>query len=199
MSLRRVATELNARTMSLYSFIARKEDLFDLMADEAVAEVLFTGPVPADWSEGLRTIARRTRETCLRHRWAAEVLWRRPRLGPNGVRHVEQSLAVVASLPVDDATRWRYLQAVDGYTIGQVLREWRDEAVARDQGMTRTQWRASVRDYLQAYVGSGDYPHLAASGAADALGDGDPAASFEAGLDLVIAGIAAELADRQRG
>ena len=46
-SVRRVAAELNARPMSLYSFFERKDDLIDLMVDFVQGEMLVDQGVPA--------------------------------------------------------------------------------------------------------------------------------------------------------
>jgi AcrR family transcriptional regulator len=71
-SIRRVASELQARAMSLYTYIERKEDLFDLMADEVAAEVLVPGELPRDWREATVVIARPAGSRATRGRGASE-------------------------------------------------------------------------------------------------------------------------------
>src|SRR4051794_41896312 len=58
-SIRRVAAALGARPMSLYTHIAAKDDLVDLMADAVVGEVLIDDP-PAAWRGALRVMAGRS-------------------------------------------------------------------------------------------------------------------------------------------
>jgi hypothetical protein len=48
--------------------------------------------------------------------------------------------------------------------------------------------------YLERVVASGEYPHLTRAGGAGLIGEQDPERTFEAGLDLLIAGIAATVA-----
>src|ERR1700753_976899 len=62
-SIRRLATRLGARPMSLYSHIERKGDLIDLMVDEVIAgSILPESPPSGDWRDDLRRIAQSTRE-----------------------------------------------------------------------------------------------------------------------------------------
>src|ERR1700755_1415038 len=69
-SIRRLATKLSARPMSLYSHIERKGDLIDLMVDEVMGGSVLPGPVPSDdWRDDLRRIAQRTRENTRAHPW----------------------------------------------------------------------------------------------------------------------------------
>src|ERR1700760_1242883 len=87
-SIRRLATKLGARAMSLYSHIERKGDLIDLMVDEVMGgAILPDGPPLDDWREGLRQIAQRTRESTRAHPWMIAAAFRRPFLRPHALRH----------------------------------------------------------------------------------------------------------------
>jgi AcrR family transcriptional regulator len=180
--------------MSLYSHITSKQDLLDLMLDEVLGEFIVPGTIPADWRAALRAIARRSRAAGLRHPWLGALIARRPRLGPNGIRHAEQSLAAVATLEADEQTKRVILTAVDDYTLGRVQREIVARELPKRQGFTDTAWRAEAAAYLDRVLASGQYPHLASSGGAGVIAEQDPERTFEAGLDLLIAGIAATIA-----
>src|SRR3954449_4175411 len=67
-SIRRVAAALGARPMSLYTHIAAKDDLVDLMADAVVGEVLVEDP-PAGWRAALGAMAERSWRTFVAHPW----------------------------------------------------------------------------------------------------------------------------------
>jgi AcrR family transcriptional regulator len=120
-SIRRVAAKLAVRPMSLYTHIASKEDLIALMLNEAVADVLLPEPLPDDWREALRAIAHRSYHQFLAHPWALEALGRASRIGPNLLRHGEQSEAAVAPLGLARDDAWHVLRLVDAYTIGQAM------------------------------------------------------------------------------
>src|SRR5690242_21950187 len=66
-SIRRLATKLETRPMSLYTHIEHKGELVDLMIDESMGETHLPGEVPADWREALRQIAHRSRDAARTH------------------------------------------------------------------------------------------------------------------------------------
>ncbi len=78
-----------------------------------------------DWRAALRAIAQRTRAMFERHPWLIDTAGRRPLVTPNQLRHVEQSIAVVAELDVGRDTAIAMVMAVDDYTIGHVFRRSR--------------------------------------------------------------------------
>ena len=127
-SIRRVAAELGAGTMSLYRYISAKADLVALMDDAIMGESLIPGELPTDWREALAMIARSTRAALLRHPWAVQALQGRGAaaqdgsFGPNGLRHFEQSLAALATAPLDTLAKFDLLTIVDDYVFGHVLR-----------------------------------------------------------------------------
>jgi AcrR family transcriptional regulator len=194
-SIRRIATKLEARPMSLYSHIEHKGELVDLMIDEAMGEALLPGEVPEDWREALRQIAQSTRAAARAHPWMIATAFRRPLLGPKALRHIDQSLAAVSTLDLPFERKRAVLLAVDTYTLGyvrwEVLAPWRTNRCGA--GHDELPSGEQIDAYLAEQVASGEYPHLAAIAAAD-LTLGVKAESFEAGLEWLLAGIAAEVA-----
>ncbi|CAJ60621.1 MULTISPECIES: TetR/AcrR family transcriptional regulator [Frankia] len=188
-SIRRVAAALDARPMSLYSHFDRKDDLLALMNDQVAAEVIVPEPLPTDWRDALRAIAHRTRDSSLRHPWVLQTLACHPRLGPNGLRHAEQSAAAVAALPLPPRRRAAMLRAVDTYTLGHVTAELRER-----QGYLGGADRAEVQRYLTGVLDGGQYPHLAQFHSQDLVLVGENARdSFAEGLEWLLAGIAAAI------
>jgi AcrR family transcriptional regulator len=125
-SMRRIAARLGAGTMSLYRYIATKADLLALIDDALRGEALAPEPLPAGWREALTLVARQTRDAYLRHPWAVRVLPGGPAAdttlaGPNGLRHAEQSLAALASAPLDMDAKADLLAIVDDYVFGHLL------------------------------------------------------------------------------
>ncbi len=191
-SIRRVATELKARPMSLYSFFSRKDDLVDLMLDRIMGEMLLD-TVPGDWQEALRAIARRTRQVGERHPWLMFALSQRPSIGPNAARHAEQSLAAVASLDLDSARVRSLLVAVDIYTVGAGTIALAERQMQQRDQLTESQWRATTEAYFQRLTETDDLPHLAKLGSPVLLRRGDEDDAFEDGLNWLLAGFAATL------
>lgn len=202
-SIRRLATRLGARPMSLYSHIERKGDLIDLMVDEVIGgAVLPESPPSGDWRDDLRRISQRTRENLRAHPWMIAVAFRRPFIGPNALRHIDQSLAAVSELPLPPERKRAVLLAVDTYTLGFV--RW--ELKAMQGAESGTSPCAAIDDdgpsgaeidaYIAAQAASGDYPHLHELGGKKSMSLGVKAEAFQTGLDWLIAGIEAEVGAR---
>jgi hypothetical protein len=77
------------------------------------------------------------------------------RVGPNMLRHSDQSIAALASLDVDPAWKWRLMTAVADYSTGFAIRE------AREREAARTGQSELLQPYLRQLADSGDFPHLA--------------------------------------
>lgn len=198
-SIRRLATKLDARPMSLYSHIDRKGDLIDLMVDEVMAGAVIPGGPPTDdWREALRQIAQRTRESTRAHPWMIAAAFRRPFLGPNALRHIDQSLAAVSELPLSPERKRAVLLAVDTYTLGFVRWEvMPPEAERAGSCAGRSEAPPSAAEidaYLAAQAATGDYPHLAKFVGKE-MGLSVKAEKFEIGLEWLLAGIEAEVGD----
>lgn len=197
-SIRRVAAALETRPMGLYSHIARKDDLLELMLDRVVGSEL-DGDLPAAWRAALTELARRTRAVALAHPWIVSALGRRRSFGPSALRHAEQSLEAVAELGLEPAQARDVAAAVDTYVIGHLLTELGARDAVRRSTVPTAAWRSSMRDYLEDEIAAGDLPRLAGLGPDGLLDDGDAEAAFERGLEWLLAGIEASLGRAERG
>ncbi|MEW1911031.1 TetR/AcrR family transcriptional regulator [Kitasatospora sp. NPDC085895] len=207
-SLRKVGAALDAGPMRLYRYLSTKEELLDLMADAVHGEIAApdadapdagapdadSGGTDGDWRAVLRASAHRTRRAALRHPWFADLLGGRPGLGPNALGNRETVLAALYGAPgflgIDAVLR--AVGTVDDYLVGALRRETAELRAERDTGLDKDAWRRSEGPYLSRMLAAGNYPALAA-----AVRYGthtDPATAFEAGLDVVLDGIAAGLA-----
>jgi AcrR family transcriptional regulator len=182
-SMRNVARSLGVGAMTLYSYVASKDDLLDLVFDELMGELLLPEPLPEDWREALSAIARRTRDVWLRHPWIASSIGERAGFGPNAMRHVEQSLAAVEGLGVDGADAMAILGAVDDYALGHTMRRVLQQADRSEEQ------RAVMEAYWADMLASGEFPRLARI--AEGPWELDHDERFERGLQWVLDGIAA--------
>ena len=195
-SIRRVAAELGAGTMTLYRYISAKADLITLMDDAIMGESLIPDrELPGDWRDAVAAIARATRDALLRHPWAVQALQgsggagQQGAFGPNGIRHFEQSLAAVATAPLDTTSKLDLLTIVDDYVFGHVLRAGEQEA--RSASATPED-AAAIAGYIEGLLATGDYPRiaeLADDPAARSLGaPGELDRRFERGLQALLDG-----------
>ena len=196
-SMRRIAAELGAGTMSLYRYVETKDDLLDLMADQVMGEDGPGGPRTGEWRTDLRRIAVDYRRLMLRHPWVLPIAASRPPLGPNNLRRTEHLLGVLDGLGLTIAAMSGLTGTVLGFVRGVVLTEIAETEVARRTGLDEDHYRRSVGPYLTDVLAAGEHPLLARF-VALADHDPDPDRSFLWGLERVLDGVAAGL-DQLRG
>jgi AcrR family transcriptional regulator len=190
-SIRRVAAALGARAMSLYTYIDSKDDLLDLMADQVAGELIIEGGLPGDWREAITLIARREREAGLRHPWMVDMAHHRSHavIGPNLLRHLDQSMAAVAGLNLDAEDAMRVVAAVDDYMLGYVSREAREREITRRTGLSGAEHLSAIRPYLQRLVDEGEFTNIAPLLRGDVATDD---IDFDHGLRWLLDGIERE-------
>ena len=153
-SMRRIAAELDAGTMTLYYYVRTKEDLVALMLDALMGEVVLPA-LPRGWRAGLTAIARSTREVYLRHPWAFRAI-AGARMGPNLLRHVEQSLQALVEVPLDAESKQRLLSIVDDYVLGHVM-HINEPPLGEDAKALR-----AMAEFMSEQLKSGDFPQMSA-------------------------------------
>ena len=194
-SMRKVAAKLGAGTGTLYRYVARKDDLIDLMIDAVEGEDGGPEPLTGDWRQDLRAFARRARSIMHSHPWVALLAAGRPTLGPNGLHLAEHTLSAIErlGLTIDEMlVSVETLQAfVRGYTLGELAEQ---EAIRRS-GLERDQWMAAHAPYLKKIIDDGLHP-LVTRVVLDAEGphaDDQEERGFELGLDRILDGLSASL------
>jgi AcrR family transcriptional regulator len=156
-SMRRVAEVIGAGTMSLYHYVRTKDDLLTLMEDALMAETLVPArDMPKGWRAGLTAIARRARDALLKHPWALHSL-QGVRMGPNGLRHIEQSMAAVSDAPFPEDLRLELTFAIDDFVFGYALRV----AESPHDAFLDPHAVRAFNEVVGGQVTSGQFPHLA--------------------------------------
>ena len=155
-SMRRIAAELDAGTMTLYHYVRTKDELLTLITDTLMAEIALPAGtrLPTDWRDAITLIARRTRDAIRNHPWVLDIN-DDPQIGPNGVRHFDQSLQAASLLAADFQTQVDLLTAVDEYVFGFCLQERNNNAGGDDSELS-----PHLATYLEQLLATGDYPAL---------------------------------------
>lgn len=200
LSMRRLAAELGAGTMTLYHYVNTKDELFALLADRVMGELIIDDDeLPDDWREALTAIARRTRTVMRRYRWTFDIA-SDPRIGPNGLRHFDQSLRALAALDLDFEEALDILSAVDEYVFGHCI-QTRSEPSASEGD-----WE-EMAGYVVELAAGGDYPQISAlidrHGVEDLARlmrdyERDDDARFERNLTRILDGIERDLPPQSR-
>ena len=195
--MRNVAEELGAGTMTLYHYVRNKRELYALMSEAIMGEIVIPDDeLPDGWREGLAEIARRTVRVFSKHPWIGDHMDdEQAQAGPSVLRHVEQSLAVASRTGLAIEEQLEITGLVDDYVFGYAVRNREQEADRRHL--------ESMVAYLQTQLDTGEFPHMSAFVGDDAMAAfervmemaGDPG-RFERGLQRLLDGIALDLERR---
>ncbi|HEY6497847.1 MAG TPA: TetR/AcrR family transcriptional regulator [Streptosporangiaceae bacterium] len=199
-TMRRIARELNAGTMSLYWHIVSKEELLDLMLDTMQGDQENAEP-SGDWRRDMQDVARQSRRTLHEHPWMMDLIGSRPPVGPRTLRNIERILAYFDGLGLDMRLAIDISTTVGTYVMGVVLREVqeRNSETYTEQmlgELSETDREKVIGEFTERVRATGRYPHLVEVMSAgydpDAAETRD--ARFEFGLDCLLDGIAARIA-----
>jgi AcrR family transcriptional regulator len=154
-SMRRLAAELDAGTMSLYHYVRTKDELLTLVVDALLAEVVVPAdqPMPGDWRVAITLIASRTRDALRKHPWILDIT-DDPNIGPNAMRHFDQSWQALASLDASFEDKLDLITVVDEYVFGYCLHERNNLKDDPDDD--------EMADYIEALLIEDEYPALSA-------------------------------------
>lgn len=182
LSMRRLAGSLGAGAMSLYHYVASKEELLVAMIDIVFAEIELP-PAETDWQTAMRRRAVSARQVLARHPWAIPLLDSQMSSGPANLRHREAVTACLrrAGFSVVMATHANWL--LDVYVYGFALQEASLPFASAD-GLADM-----AENVFLPQLPADEYPYLNESAAVLIAAGYDPAAEFTFGLDLILAAL----------
>jgi AcrR family transcriptional regulator len=157
-SMRNLARQLGAGTMTLYHYVRNKDEVLTLMGDAIMGELVVPDEeLSGKWRDDLSKIARATRQAFKRHPWIFEAMGQPVGSGPNGLRHFEQSMAAVSELRATPRERIELIGLVDDYVFGFTLREVLQEMYEAEGDPDMTE---SGLAFFESELRSGEYPHV---------------------------------------
>ncbi|WP_119697247.1 TetR/AcrR family transcriptional regulator C-terminal domain-containing protein [Microbacterium halotolerans] len=190
LTMRALAKELGIEAMSLYHYVAGKNDLLDGLAEAVAMEVESAvadqNPgSPREWKRTLRRRILTSREVMLRHRWAPGVFEGRASPSAAIVRYFDASIALMRFGGLSYDLVHHALHALGSRLLG-FSQELFDPAGSADEDASQGMPAQMVADA----------PHIVEMVANIAHDDGettlgrcDDQAEFEFGLDLVLDGL----------
>jgi AcrR family transcriptional regulator len=190
-SMARVAGELGVATMSLYRYVAAKDDLLTLMVDASLGT-----PPPAepgeDWRAGLTRWAVGARAAYHRNPWALRVPISAPPTGPNNVAWLEAALRVLGGTALSESQKTSTVLLLSFFVRSEVTLA-ADIAAGSGGGPVNF----GYGDVLAALTDPALFPALHQAMAAGAFDGGDHDAYFNYGLGRILDGVG-RLADERR-
>jgi AcrR family transcriptional regulator len=203
-SMRRIAAELGAGTMSLYHYVRTKDELVALIGDTIMGELVVPqDELPDGWREGMAEIARRTRAVFDRHPWILRHFGDgdEDNPGPNGMRHFEQTLSVMSRAGIDPESQLELAALLDEYVFGHAVHK--SEPNPFEPGGPQER---EMLDYVAHQLETGEFPHLQALAGDDLQGTmrrfsavSADERRFERGLQILLDGIELEIERRRAG
>ncbi len=188
-SMSRVATVLGASTMSLYRYVAAKDELLALMLDVATGA---PPPIPSDvegWRAGLSHWAWSIRRGIRRHPWMVHLPLSGPPITPHQIAWLEQGLHFLAGTGLADTEKLSIILLISGYV-------WRESTLAVDI-MTAmnadNKWQQVTNEYsttLSKLIDAEHFPEVSRLISSGAFDQPDhPDTEFVFGLARILDGI----------
>jgi AcrR family transcriptional regulator len=192
-TMRSAAAAIGTAAASLYRYVASREELVQLMADQVFAEFSAAKPGTGQPVPDLLELARVGLAVYRRHPWLLDVPPTGTLPGPNAIAFIERSLAALAGT---DLTGPAKLETV-GLFSGVVRLFAQTELGQQRTGQDTARWQESLGRYLLQVAAAGEHPHLAAaladqpavpSPAADERSDAGEQ-TFEHAMTRILAGL----------
>jgi AcrR family transcriptional regulator len=183
LTIRSLAQRLEAKPMSLYHYVANKDEILDGLVDLVFAEIEVPQPT-GDWREQMTRRARSAIEVLGRHPWSIGLLESRKTPGPATLRHHDATIGSLRAGGFSIVQTGHAYAVLDAYVYGFAVQ-------LASLPFEGPDGAAEVAEPIMALMGAGEYPHLVEFAEQHALRPGyDFADEFEFGLELVLDGLA---------
>jgi AcrR family transcriptional regulator len=166
-TMRSAAAAIGTAPASLYRYVASRDELVELMADQVYGEFSYDEPGSGHPVADLLRLAQQGRAMYHRHPWLLDLSATSNLPGPNAVAFIEHALAALAGSELTGPAK---LETI-GLFSGTVRLLAQTEIGQQRAGQDTAQWQGSLAGYLGQVVSGGQHPHLAAA-LADQPSDG---------------------------
>jgi AcrR family transcriptional regulator len=185
-TMRSAAAAIGTAPASLYRYVATRDELVELMADQVYGEFCYAPPSGQAVAD-LLTLAQQARGLYHRHPWLLDVPATGDLPGPNAVAFIEHVLAALAGAGLTGPARLETIGLFSG-----VVRLFAQTEIGQQRaGQDTAEWQGSMAGYLVRIAAAGQHPHLAAA-LADQPADGDPAQQeplFDRAMTRILTGL----------
>jgi AcrR family transcriptional regulator len=179
LTIRSLAQELGVKPMTVYYYVATKEEILDGIVELVFGEIELPTP-GGDWRAELRRRAVSARRVLGRHPWALALLESRTSPGPATLRQYDATIATLRRAGFGVAMTAHAYALLDSYVYGFALQE----AALPFQGPDSA---ATVAEPMMERGLADEYPHLAELAREHIMRPGyDFGDEFEFGLDAVL-------------
>jgi AcrR family transcriptional regulator len=179
LTIRSLARQLGVQPMSVYYYVANKDEILDALVDIVFSEIELPAP-GRDWRSEMTSRAESARVALRRHRWAIGLLESRSTPGPANLRHHDTVLATLRAAGFTTEMTAHAYALLDSYVYGFALQE----AALPFEGPESV---GEVAEPIIGLMSAGQYPHLVDMATSYYLQAGyDFGDEFQFGLDLIL-------------
>ena len=183
LTMRSLAEALGVKPMSLYHYVANKDEILDGIVDVVFSQIELPSP-DGDWRSEMRRRAFSARRVLRRHPWATVLLQSRTAPGPATLRHHDAVIRSLRGAGFSVEMTAHAYALLDSYVFGFALSE---TALPINGPETVTEVAESMMHLFDPEA----YPDLLEFTMEHVLKPGyDFGSEFEFGLDLMLDGLA---------
>ena len=153
LTMRRLAQELRVEAMTLYYYVANKDDLLDGLVDIVTGEIELPAP-GGDWKAEIRRTALSAYDIYVRHPWAAGLSLAVKTVGPSRLRYMNAILGAFRAAGFSAGLTDHAYHAIESHIMGFTLWE-----VGMNLG-TREDMEKLTTTFLER-LSENEFPHLA--------------------------------------
>ncbi len=182
LTIRSLAQELGVKPMSVYHYVANKDEILDGIVDLVFDEIDLPS-TDGDWRSEMRRRATSARRALRRHPWAIGLMESRTTPGPATLRHHDAVIGTLRGAGFSIQMTAHAYALLDSYVYGFALQE----ASLPFEGPETV---AEVAEPMMQQFPAGEYPHLVEMATEHILKPGyDFGDEFDFGLGVILDGL----------
>ncbi|WP_240987152.1 TetR/AcrR family transcriptional regulator C-terminal domain-containing protein [Arthrobacter sp. Soil736] len=182
LTIRSLAQSMGTKPMSLYYYVANKDEILDGIVDLVFSEIELPSPA-GEWREEMNRRAHGVRAALKRHPWAVGLLESRASPGAGTLRHHEATLGTLRAAGLSVQLTAHAYALLDSYIYGFALQEAALPFDGRDTA-------AEITTPIVQRFSTGEYPHMVEIAMEHVLKPGyDFGDEFDFGLNLILDGL----------
>lgn len=201
LTIRRLATELSTAAMSLYTYVADKAELLELMIDTVYTDMTLVPAADSSWPAGVQALATSNLKLYQQHPWLTEISSERPPLGPGVIGKYDRELSVFEGLGLSDIEMDAALSFVLNFVRAAARDQVQAERLAALTQANNLEWWQAQEAAFSSLLPIGRYPLAERVGSA--AGEHHQGAyhsgfAYQFGLERVLAGLDQLISSKSR-
>lgn len=119
LSMRKLASELGIKAMSLYNHISNKDEVIDLLVEEVMMQVQYEDD--EHWQKAISNRAHALKDVLIKHGWAIWPILSRPNMGAYFISDFDRSIGIFIESGFTYKQADQIISSINSYIYGYVL------------------------------------------------------------------------------